>query len=111
MRALPLTVAHCAWDGDAAAVGWRIVQDDPELTDLAVAVAETVAGMSEKFPDVVARTLIARGQADRFLVDQGATMDLVVVGRHGRSALDHWGLGSLATTVVEQVASVVLVVP
>lgn len=111
MRGLPLTVAHCAWDFEAASVDWRIVREDPGLTDLRVTVAETLAGMQEKFPDVQVEVLIARGRADSFLVDQGATMDLVVVGRHDRSVLDRWGLGSVATSVIEGTKSVVLVVP
>jgi nucleotide-binding universal stress UspA family protein len=111
MRGLPLTVAHCAWDFEAASVDWTIVRDEPGSTELRLTVAETLAGMEEKFPDVQVEVVIARGRADSFLVDQGATMDLVVVGRHDRSVLDRWGLGSVATSVIEGARSVVLVVP
>jgi nucleotide-binding universal stress UspA family protein len=33
------------------------------------------------------------------------------VGRHDYSVIDHWGLGSLATSVVEHAPRPVLVVP
>jgi nucleotide-binding universal stress UspA family protein len=67
--------------------------------------------MREQYPDVGIEVVIARGQADRFVVDLAKSTEIVVVGRHGYSVLDHWGLGSLATTVVEHAQCGVLVVP
>ena len=111
-RGIPLTVGHCAWDAETASSGWLTVRpDDAGHDDLMVAVSETLAGMREQFPDVEVDVVIARGQADRFVVDLAKSKDIVVVGRHGYSVLDHWGLGSLATTVVEHALHAVLVVP
>jgi nucleotide-binding universal stress UspA family protein len=111
-RGIPLTVGHCAWDVEAASSGWLTVHpDDAGHDDLKVAVAETLAGMREQFPDVEVDVAIARGQADPFIVDRADSSEIVVVGRHGYSVLDHWGLGSMATAVVENAGCTVLVVP
>lgn len=111
-RGVPLTVAHCAWDVEAATSGWLTVRPgDAGRDDLMVAVSETLAGMREQYPDVGIEVVIARGQADRFVVDLAKCREIVVVGRHGYSVLDHWGLGSMATTVVEHSPCAVLVVP
>jgi nucleotide-binding universal stress UspA family protein len=111
-RGLPLTVGHCAWDAQAGSSGWLTVRPgDAGHDDLMMAVSETVAGLREQFPDVKVEVTIARGQADRFVVDLAENKEIVVVGRHGYSVLDHWGLGSLATSVVEHTPRPVLVVP
>jgi nucleotide-binding universal stress UspA family protein len=111
-RALPLAIGHCAWDVEAASSGWLSLKSGHAgHDDLMVAVSETLAGMREQFPDVEVEVVIARGQADRFVVDQATSSEIVVVGRHGYSVLDHWGLGSLATSVVEHAPCAVLVVP
>ena len=111
-RDIPLTVGHCAWDLEAARSGWLTVHpDDAGHDDLRVAVAETLAGMREQYPDVAVDVAIGRGQVDHFIVDRGDSTEILVVGRHGYSVLDHWGLGSLATAVVEHAGCTVLVVP
>ena len=111
-RGLPLTVAHCAWDVEAASSRWLTLRPgDAGRDDLMVTVSETLAGMREQYPDVEVEVDIARGQADRFVVDLARCREIVVVGRHGYSVLDHWGLGSLATSVVEHAQCAVLVVP
>jgi nucleotide-binding universal stress UspA family protein len=111
MRRLPLTVAHCVWDYEAASVGWTIPEDESDLPAVRLALDDTVAELKEKFPEVPVEIVIGHGRTEQFLVDQAATMHLVVVGHHGWSALRQWGLGSLATAVVGHAASVVLVVP
>lgn len=112
LRTLPLTVGHCAWEAEAASSGWLTVHpDDAGHDDLKAAVAQTLAGMREKFPDVEVDVAVARGKADRFVVDLAKSREIVVVGRHAYSVLDHWGLGSLATSVVEHALCGVLVVP
>ena len=111
-RGVPLTVGHCAWDVDAASAGWLSVRPgDAGHDDLMVAVSETLAGLRERYPDVGVEVVIARGHADGFVVDLAKCSEIVVVGRHGYSVLDHWGLGSMATSVVEHARCAVLVVP
>ena len=75
-----------------------------------LAVSETLAGMREQYPDVEVDVAIARGQADRLVVD-------LAKSRRSWSwvatATRCWttGVGSLATSVVEHAPCAVLVVP
>jgi nucleotide-binding universal stress UspA family protein len=112
LRAVPLTVLHCDWDGDPSTGGWQQVPaGTPAHTQDRLAVAETLAGLVEKYPDVVTKVVLTQGAADRCFVDLAATHELAVVGRHGASFLDFTGLGSMAATVVEHARTTVLVVP
>lgn len=102
LRGLPLTILH-------AVPGLRRdeVLDDAQHTDARYAdhqreLAETVAGMGEKFPDVRVRTALAAGDPARHLIAESAAMDLVVVGHHHRSGIvDRFAVGSYAPMVVE----------
>ena len=112
LRRLPLTVGYCGYDAEVAVRGWTLLSEDaPDAQDLQLRVAETIAGLREKFPDVPVDVVIAHGHPGRFLVEQAATRELLVVGHHGHSLLDSWGLGSLATVVIEYAATTVLTVP
>ena len=55
LRGWPLTVMHCFWDVTAAMVGRGVVATIPDdgLDDLRLMLAESVAGLAEKYPDVV----------------------------------------------------------
>lgn len=109
---LPLTVVHCLWDGMLAQVRWTTVSDtDPVAEEARVRVAESVAGMYEKFPDVQTEFLITRGAVDACLVDLSARYDLLVIGRPVRPLLMRLTLSGLTTPVVEHAHCPVLVVP
>ena len=95
---LPLTVLHCVVDAVV----------DEHRRDL----AELVAGMSEKFPDVhVTRQLVRMRVPDAILEHQGADRDLVVIGRHHRAHRPRRGIATLVGTVIEHGACAVAVVP
>lgn len=112
LHSIPLTVLHCDWNGDPSTGAWRYLPPGtPEYTRDRLAVAETLAGLREKYPDVDAEILLARGAADRCFVALSATYELAVVGRHGASFLDFTGLGSMASTLVEHAHTTVVVVP
>lgn len=112
LRGLPLTVMHCFWDVRSATVGSGVVADDEPGLELERALlAESVAGMTEKFPDVPARKVLARGLTDKCLVAAAETMDLVVVGARERGSLSGIVYGSVASAVVEHASSIVAVVP
>jgi nucleotide-binding universal stress UspA family protein len=112
LRRRPVTVGYCGYDAEVAVHGWTLLSEDaPDAQDLQLRVAETIAGLREKFPDVPVDVVIAHGHPGRFLVEQAATRELLVVGHHGHSLLDSWGLGSLATVVIEYAATTVLTVP
>lgn len=111
LRKLPLTVLYCVWNLPDINLPRGILPDDtPGLEEHRLVLAESVGGMSEKFPDVRVRLRIGHGLADECLAEASRTMDLVVVGRHGSSAVDGVGLGSFAPTVVEHSAGPVAVV-
>jgi len=93
---LPLTVLHC-------------VHDDGEEHQREL--AELIAGMTEKFPDVHVKRRLTRMSVSEGILDQAVDMDLVVVGRHHRATRHVRGVGTLAATVIEHGACAVAVVP
>ena len=71
--------------------------------------SESMAGMAEKYPEVLVRTEMARGLAAEALVAPGERMNLVVVGAHqaGRSGC----CSGRCISVVEHATCPVAVVP
>jgi nucleotide-binding universal stress UspA family protein len=108
----PLTLVHCLWDGLVAQARWTSVSEtDPEGQEARLRIAESVAGMGEKFPDVPVTVRVARGAIDACLVDLSAEYDLLVIGRPPRPLLMRLTLSGLTTPVVEHAHAPVLVVP
>lgn len=109
LRGQPLRVVHCIWDARAASGPVRLDEDGYDAERLLL--AETVAGMSETYPDVAVETALERGMVDRTLVRLGEQAELIVVGakRHGLVA----GLvrGRIASVVAEHSTGIVAVVP
>lgn len=109
---LPLLVVHCLWDGLVAQAGWETVADtDPRGREARLRMAESVAGMREKFPDVAMRIKVTRGAIPACLVDLSAGYDLTVIGRPPRSLRERLTLSGLTLPVVEHAHCPVLVVP
>ncbi|MDN4161635.1 universal stress protein [Nocardioides abyssi] len=113
VRGLSLTVVHCFWDVVAATAGPHVVSLTADgLDDVRRLVAESIAGLSEKFPDVDATVELARGLAEEVLGRESAARDLVVVGHRQRpGAVTSLLRGSVSTAVVEHADCPVLVVP
>ena len=112
LRGLPLTVMHCFWDVRSATIGSGVVSDDePDLEIKRELLSESVSGMTEKFPDVPVRKVLARGLTDKCLVAAAETMDMLVVGARERGSLSGMVYGSVASAVVEHASSIVAVVP
>ncbi|MCR6033603.1 universal stress protein [Nocardioides sp. zg-579] len=112
VRRLPLTVVHCFWDVIAATTPGHIVPSaGADTEDLRRLVGESVAGMSEKFPDVPVTIELARGLAEEVLGRESAEHDLVVVGHHRTGPVTALLRGSVSTAVVEHATCPVLVVP
>jgi nucleotide-binding universal stress UspA family protein len=111
LRRLPLTVLHCVWDAEAATAGSHIVAEGAGLEEQRMLLAESMSGMTEKFPDVHVRSEIARGMPDDCLVRLGERMNLVVVGAHHGGAASSVLFGSVAASVVEHATCPVAVVP
>lgn len=112
LRERPLTVLHCYWDAAHIAEGERDVPDDETgVDDERALLAEAVAGMSEKFPDVEAHLKLTRGFADKRLIHASRDSDMIVVGSHRMSVLSNLVYGSVTPTVVEHAECSVAVVP
>ncbi|GAA1914448.1 universal stress protein [Nocardioides lentus] len=107
----PLRVVHCFWDVDAALHGHGAVppRAADDTTDLRLLLAETLAGLQEKYPDVRVTPELRRGLVDVCLPEGLGADALLVVGR---SEADHrsWHV-STALAVLERAHTAVLVVP
>lgn len=98
-RDLPLTVVHSFW-----------YFRHPELEEQ-VPLADSVAVLAEKYPEVAVHTEIDQGSPERFLLHLANRMNLLVVGaRHGNRP-EHSISGSMAVCLVEHGTCPVAVVP
>ncbi|MDH6466336.1 nucleotide-binding universal stress UspA family protein [Micromonospora sp. A200] len=62
--------------------------------------AESVAGYTERYPQVAVQHRLVRGAPAHVLAEESKTAQLVVVGAHGRGALDGLLLGSVSHAVL-----------
>jgi nucleotide-binding universal stress UspA family protein len=108
LRGLPLTVMHCFGDVVATEV---MVPPYEDSQDLELLLSESVAGLSEKFPDVHVTLEIARGPVDDCLTGGSRPRHLIVVGRHPAGSGSRLLSSSAATAVLERSSSTVAVVP
>lgn len=105
----PLRVVHCIWD--ARATSGTVGADEEGYDAERLLLAETVAGMSETYPDVVVETALERGMVDRTLVRLGQHAELIVVGAKRRGLVSGLVRGRTASVVAEQSSSVVAIIP
>ncbi len=110
-RGVPLTVAHCydpiPWHTNDDAVD--LAPGEPEAVGRTL--AEAVAGLAEKYPDVdVTLDGVPRSAADH-LVELSDHVGLIVVGSHRRSTLGRLAHLSTSRVVVEHARCTVAVVP
>lgn len=111
-REVPLTVAHCHREALAGPGGWRVAgPDDPFYSGAQARVAEVLAGLRHKYPEVEVEVEVFAGQVDQCLADLSREHDLTVVGRHTRTLVERIGSTSLTTAIVEHACGPVLVVP
>ena len=112
IRRPPLTVLHACWDLRAALTAAQPVDGlDEGLEEHRLLLAECVAGLREKYPDVPVRTELATGPPDDCLLRLGKRMNMVVVGSHRGGAASEVLFGSVAARVVEHATCPVAVVP
>jgi nucleotide-binding universal stress UspA family protein len=74
-----------------------------------VALSESVAGLGEKYPDLVVHELLVHGQPATALLDAAEDSRLVVIGSRGRHGLARLLLGSVSHTVVLHASCPVMV--
>jgi nucleotide-binding universal stress UspA family protein len=110
-RGLRLTVLHCFWDVVAAVHGVETVAAGDQTQDDLRLLSESVAGLSEKYPDVDVSLQLGHGLVDEAVTILSEEWALVVVGRHSVRSLSRVITGSLATSVVERSHTTVAVVP
>ena len=114
LRGLPLTVLHAYWDAVAAVAGLRSgseqVPDPSDVEELRVVLSRSVAGFSEKYPDVSVSLRLQHGLVDEVLT-RGQSWGLVVVGRHPMDSVWRMLTGGIATAVLERAQSTVAIVP
>jgi len=114
LRQAPLTLLHATWDlreQAASVIDVRTYRDKVNLSEEEERlVAETVAGLCEKYPDVTVTETYRRGDPVRQLVEASRDAALVVVGSRGRRLLATTLLGSVSRGVVERAYCPVAVV-
>jgi nucleotide-binding universal stress UspA family protein len=107
----PLTVVHCVppspfSEGDEVPLD----EDRDDLPRHRLGLAESIAGLREKYVDVAVDLVLERGPAATYLVEASRRSRMLVVGAHRRSAWDLLG-GSVSRTVIEHAHCPVAVVP
>lgn len=112
LHGLPLTVMHCFWDVIAATSGRGTVAPGADgLDDLRLLLAESVAGLAEKYPDVEVTRELTRGLVDDCLAGRSTDAALLVVGRSDSNVLNRFLYSSCALAVLERADTTVAVVP
>lgn len=110
----PLTAVH-AWfeplTGTAAHAAMPLPGGSVAYTkDQQILLAESLAGWSEKYPDVEVHRRVVHGHPVRALVDTADHAELLVVGCRGRGAVRSILLGSVSHGVLHLATSPVAVV-
>ena len=114
LREVPLTLLHATWDLREQVSSVVDVRSYAEKVNLSEEeerlVAETVAGLCEKYPDVAVTETYRRGEPVGRLVEASRAASLVVVGSRGRRLLATTLLGSVSRGVAERAYCPVAVV-
>ncbi|MFG1798194.1 universal stress protein [Nocardia sp. NPDC049149] len=107
-RKVGLTALH-AWSDvssvDVPVPGWDAAQESAQA-----ALAESLAGYTERFPDVAVRRIVVANQPARSLLDESASSQLVVVGSRGRGGFTSMLLGSTSNVLLHSVEVPMIVV-
>ena len=100
-----LTALHCVYEVGHVSQGLEVFEDQAHRL-----VAESVAGLGEKYPDVHATLRVAVGLVDDVLADASERFELLVVGR-AHPDVTHLFHVSTTVAVLERSSTTVVVVP
>lgn len=107
-RAVDLVALH-AWSDvgvfPVLGMDWHRYQDEGHEL-----LGERLAGWQERYPDVCIRRRIVCDQPARWLIEESAQAQLVVVGSHGRGGFPGMLLGSVSAAVAQSARAPVVVV-
>jgi len=108
LRGVDLVALH-AWSDvgifPVLGMDWRQYEDQGHEV-----LGERLAGWRERYPDVHVRRRIVCDQPARWLLEESAQAQLVVVGSRGRGGFKGMLLGSVSTKVAEGAKAPVIVV-
>ncbi|MBU3062387.1 universal stress protein [Nocardia sp. NEAU-G5] len=108
LRKVGLTAVH-AWADTAVSylsMDWENAMRENE--DMVL--AESMAGWSERYPEVPVRRVVVRDRPVRALLEEAHGAQLVVVGSHGRGGFTGMLLGATSNALVHTVECPILVV-
>ena len=107
-RGLGLTVIH-AWQTARMPVTFDVAEATREAAEERV-LAETVAGWSEKYPDVQVTSRLVRDHPARALMEEAMGAVLLVVGSHGRGRFAEMVLGSVSQVMLRHASTSIAIV-
>ncbi|WP_373202215.1 universal stress protein [Mycobacterium marinum] len=106
-RGVELIAVHAWSDQDVVelpGLNWSRMEAEARLS-----LAERLAGWEERYPDVTVRRVVVCDKPAHQLVEMSQTVQLVVVGSHGRGGITGVLLGSVSNAVVHAVRMPVIV--
>ncbi|RDI55281.1 universal stress protein [Nocardia mexicana] len=108
-RKVGLVAVH-AWSDmsgyDMPIVGWEGIRETEQ-----VLLAESLAGWTERFPDVAVERVVVCDSPTRALLARSEEAQLLIVGSHGRGGFPGMVLGSTSTALLHLAHCPTLVVP
>lgn len=108
-RRKALLVAVHAWSDVSESIAFRLDWAAvPAAQDIAL--AESLAGWQEKFPEVEIQRVVVKNGAARELHERSRNAQLTVVGSHGRGGFAGMLLGSTSQALLHSVESPLLIV-
>ncbi|WP_327117460.1 universal stress protein [Nocardia sp. NBC_01730] len=90
---------------DVGISGWDVIHDTEDAV-----LAESLAGYTERYPDVSVTRVLLRDRPVRCLLDESERAQLVVVGSHGRGGFAGILLGSTSNALLQSVECPIIVV-
>ena len=106
-RGVELVALHAWSDADVSSIPsleWSALESRAAET-----LAERLAGWQERYPNVTIRRRVVFAQPTRHLLEESDSVQLVVVGSHGRGEFAGMLLGSVSTAVVHATHAPVIV--